>query len=136
MTLIRRHVTNRCQLQKYVRTTILRIRKAWKRWQRVPNEDSKATYDTESRDSSRILHRYKVVEEELLLQLNNRCFFDYVSKRLHPKSSVIVLSNGDTSLSIPGDIAQCFANKFSKNFPQTLTAREMQAQNISDQGLS
>ena len=70
---------------------------------------------TISRDCSRTLHRYKAAEEESLLQRNNRCFFNYVSKRLHPKSSSIVLNDGDTSLSTPGDIAQCFAKELSKN---------------------
>ena len=82
----------------------------------MPNEDNKAIYDTVSRDCSRTLHRYKAAEEESLLQRNNRCFFNYVSKRLHPKSSGIVLNDGDTSLSTHGDIAQCFADEFSKNF--------------------
>ena len=48
--------------------------------------------------------------------MNNHCIFSYVSKRLHPKSSVIVLNVGNTSLSTPEDIAQCFADKFSKNY--------------------
>ena len=82
----------------------------------MPNEDNKAAYDTVSCDCSRTLHRYKVAEEESLLQLNNRCFFNYVSKRLYPKSYGIVLNDGDTSLSTPGDIAQLFADEFSKNF--------------------
>ena len=116
MTVIRRHVTNRRHQPKDVRTIILRKQKAWKRWQRAPNENNKAAYDKVSRDSSRTLHRYKVAEDELLLQLNNRCFFNYVSKRLHPKSSDIVLNDGGTSLSTPGDIAQCFADEFSKKF--------------------
>ena len=116
MTVIRRHVTNRRHLPKNVRTTIPQRRKAWKRWQHASNEDNKATYDTVSRDCSCTLHRYKAAEEESLLQRNNRCFFNYVSKRLHPKSYDIVLNNGDTSFSTPGDIAQCFADELSKNF--------------------
>ena len=115
-TAICRHVTNRRHLPKDVRTTILQKRKAWKRWQRAPNEDNKATYDNVSHDCSRTLHRYKAAEEESLLQRNNRCFFNYVSKRLHPTSSGIVLNDGDTSLSTPGDFAQCFADEFSKKF--------------------
>ena len=81
------------------------------------------TYDTVSHDCSRILHRYKAAEEESLLQRNNRCFFNYVSKCLQPKSFGIVLNDGNTSLSSTGDIAQYFAKKFSKNFSTDINCK-------------
>ena len=112
MNVIRRHVTICRHLPKDVRTTILRKRKTWKRWQCAPNGDNKAAYNIVSRDCSRTLHRYKAAEEESLLQLNNRCFFNYVSKHLHAKFSGIVLNDEDISLSTPGDIAQCFTENF------------------------
>ena len=51
-----------------------------------------------------------------MFQRNNRCFFNYISKRLHLKSTGIGPNDEDTSLHTPGDIAQCFADELSKNF--------------------
>ena len=101
LTVFHRHVTNRRHLPKDVRATILRKRKAWKRWQRASYKNNKVTYDTVSCDRSHTLDRNKAAEEESLLRQNNRCFFNYVSKSLHPNFSGIVLNDGDTSLSTP-----------------------------------
>ena len=78
VTVIRRHVTNRCQLPKDVRNTVLRKQKAWKRWQRTPNEDNKTAYNTVSRDCSRTLLPYKAKRVYLENKVKNYQFFCFL----------------------------------------------------------
>ena len=59
---------------------------------------------------------HHVQQEQRLLQYGPRKFFRFITNQLHPRSSDILLQSCNGLLSNDCDIANCFAEEFTKTF--------------------
>ena len=118
-------------LPRCVRASVLKKRRLWRKWRTNPTAENKREFNTASRRCSKAVHEYHVQQEESLLRNGAQKFYRYISNQLHPRSGDILLQGPNGQLKSASDIADCFAEKFAKNFSSTTGPTTTQGQNLT-----
>ena len=133
---IPRHIrTAILRIPRHIRAAILRKRMAWKRWKQDQTVNNKLIYDAASAEYSKSVQNHRAREESYLLNISQRCFYNYVSKHLHPNAhDNVTLCNAGGTYTNSADIARAFLSEFSKNFTEpTMCVSDSLIRNLIEQ---
>ena len=109
-------IGNHPRLPKTVRRLLLLKRRAWRQWRAAQSAITKIKYNLASKRCRVAVRQFLAHQEEQLLSVGPRKFFNHASHLLHPRDGIISLRSVNGFTSTPAEVCAILNEEFAKNF--------------------